>query len=60
MYSEPPVNLRGAITVGTVVNFDQHKQVKEQRIVTQEKRAQEALMAASVEFRRLAELKGDR
>ena len=45
--------------MGTVVNFDQHKQVRQQRIEAQEKKAQAALMKASVECKRLAELRGD-
>jgi hypothetical protein len=46
--------------VGTVVNFDQQKQVKEQRIATQEIESPGGADACSVEFRRLAELRGYR
>ena len=45
--------------MGSVVNFATHATVKQQRITEQEKIPQEALMQASVEFRKLSEMRRD-
>jgi hypothetical protein len=45
--------------MGIVVNFATHRNVKQQRIAQQEKRAQDALMRASLGLRR-RRMRGDK
>ena len=46
--------------MGKIVNFAEHQAVKQTRIAEQQTRAEQALLQASVEFKKLSALKGDR
>ena len=46
--------------MGKIVNFAEHQAVKQTRIAEQQARAEQALSRASVEYKKLSDLKGDR